>query len=53
MMDLRFADLWCRMMLEMHPEIYKEEYAENHALVLKDYKMELENVLTKNKDEVA
>ena len=53
MMDLRFVDLWCRMMLEMHPEIYKEEYSENHALALKEYKIEKENVLTKNEDEVA
>jgi RimJ/RimL family protein N-acetyltransferase len=53
MMDLRFVDLWCRMMLEMHPEIYKNEYAENHALALKEYEIEQENVRSKNEVGVA
>lgn len=45
--DLRFANLWCDMVKEMHIDIYEEDYASMHLEGLKLYKEELENVLTK------
>lgn len=53
LMDLRFADLWCQMMLEMHPEIYYEEYEEQHREALEAYRIELEDVLTKDSKDIA
>jgi hypothetical protein len=52
-MDLRFANLWCDMIKEMHIDIYEEIYREMHLQGLKLYEEELANVLTKSEDEVA
>lgn len=53
LMELRFANLWCEMIKEMHIDIYVEMYEELHLEGLKLYRKELENVRTKNEDEVA
>jgi len=53
LMDLRFANLWCEMIKEMHLEVYEESYESMHLEGLKLYREELEKVLTKNDDEVA
>jgi RimJ/RimL family protein N-acetyltransferase len=53
LMDLRFANMWCDMIKEMHIDIYVEMYEEDHLKGLKLYREELENVRTKNEDEVA
>ena len=47
MCELRFAVLWCEMMLEMQPEIYKQEYKETHIEALKEFEKEMNNVRTK------
>lgn len=46
LMDLRFAELWCQMILEMHPELYIELYKEQHQEALKLFAEEREKVLT-------
>jgi ribosomal-protein-serine acetyltransferase len=53
LMDLRFANLWCEMIKEMHYEIYLESYEENHQEGMKLYMEELEYVLTKENHDVA
>lgn len=53
LMDLRFADLWCQMMLEMHPEIYIEEYEGMHREALEAYQVEMDIVLTKDSKDIA
>lgn len=53
LMDLRFANMWCDMIKEMHLDIYQEMYEEMHSEGLKLYEAELAKVLTKNEDEVA
>jgi RimJ/RimL family protein N-acetyltransferase len=50
--DLRYAILWCQMIKEMHPDIYMNEYAENHSLALKEYGIEQERVRTNNQNDV-
>ena len=46
MCDLRFAILWCEMTLEMHPEIYKENYADTHIEAIREFEKEMTNVRT-------
>lgn len=53
LMDLRFANMWCDMIKEMHIDIYEDLYEEMHLEGLKLYKEELENVLTINENEFA
>ena len=51
LMDLRYVDLWCQMVKEMHPVIYLELYKITHSEALMAYQIELENVRTKNVQE--
>jgi RimJ/RimL family protein N-acetyltransferase len=53
LMDLRFANLWCDMIKEMHIEIYEKTYASMHLEGLQKYQAELRNVLSKMEDNVA
>jgi hypothetical protein len=36
----------------MHPDIYMNEYAENHSLALKEYGIEQERVRTNNQNDI-
>jgi hypothetical protein len=53
LMDLRFANLWCDMIKEMHIDIYEEIYSSMHTEGLRLYREELESVLTKDQGDVA
>jgi RimJ/RimL family protein N-acetyltransferase len=52
--DLRYAELYCEMVQEMHPAIYEETYKESHLEAKKALALELElAVRTDNQEEVA
>ena len=53
LMDLRYADMWCQMMLEMHPEIYKTVYFESHLKAREEFAKEMDRVRTKDLPEVS
>ncbi len=46
LLDLRYVDLWCQMMLEMQPEIYIKDYEELHKEARKEFNLEKEKVRT-------
>lgn len=51
--DLRFANLWCEMIKEMHIDIYEESYSSMHLEGLEKYAEELRSVLTKDQEDAA
>ena len=53
LMDLRYAELWCLMMQEMHPEIFLEMYVNQLDEARSLFIEEKNNVRTKNQEDVA
>lgn len=48
--DLRYADLWCQMIFEMHPNLYTKDYVELHQEAKENFAIEYEKVRTKLAD---
>jgi RimJ/RimL family protein N-acetyltransferase len=53
LMDLRYAELWCLMMQEMHPEIFLEMYVNQLDEARSLFIEEKNNVRTNNQEDVA
>lgn len=53
LMDLRFADLWCQMINQMHPEIYEDQYKELHQEAIEAFKTERNIVRSISYDDLS
>jgi RimJ/RimL family protein N-acetyltransferase len=53
MCELQFAILWCEMILEMHPDLYADQYQLSHTEALKAFEIEMQRVHSKDLDETG